>query len=1241
MKKLIYCALAFAAGLFATSCQQENLEPVAQENTVTYTVEVPGVATKAYGEGQEVNQLIYEVWKTDETGEINDNAVRLYQVNNKDLTPVNDVKTAYITLNLVQDQTYRLLLWAQVKKEAGFENYNTDNLTRVSYKYDVASAYSANQEQYDAFYATKVISTFTAPKPEKISLKRPFAQLNIATENTVTDYTVAMNTSKVVVEGVPTVFNVATSDATEFETVTFDTFAVPTGTITVATTAGTKDYTYAAMNYVFASKAGINAKVSYDINSTLTSKNLDGSNGATAEATISNNIPNVPLRENYRTNIVGNLLSTSTQYEIVVDADFETEGNGDMFVINDGLIKNINGDYEVSNENGLEYAIENLFAQGGNFYLTAALYDMTDYDVNTPSVPAGKVLNIYGETPVVTRAASDITAVTGVEIIGLSNLIDEVVGSASISGVKLSDDDAVLVNDATEGTLVVSNCEAETILPEGKGEVLEADKVENLAQLQAALVSGVKEINVAQTIVIAAGEEVEIDLNGKTVRAIDTTEQNFELIKNQGTLKIKNTVSETAVMTVEATHNNGWGRYSAVIANTVGGNLTVEGNIILEHLGGTDMAYGIDNLTNGKGTSAVTTIDGATVKSPYRAVRQFLNGTEATNKLTVKTGSKLYGNNKSIFFHDPSTGANSGELVVEEGAELYGDVYLFVTAGSTEWPVSVSIAASSLMDGSEVLSGNVPVTHSVVEDNGVWTVKTNQAKVGDVTYLSFAEAVAEAKAGDTITMLSDVTLSESLTLPAGITFNGNGKQINGSINAGGNLTFAGHTKVTAFSASYYNRTITIGEGACLEVTGGGRVSLAYGNTFNITGNIEDAKTADKANVQPSLIIPAGISITGGNDATMNVTNAYVKIGSTTSKPGEANGKFTLNFNNSIAEFTKEFGFYAPTGGKTPEFEMNIENSVFTTAAKLCVAASNSVINVESSNVTLGTYLRNSGEINLTDGSVLTGATIQFGENGGNDGSITVDNSSLTILGGSAAHAFDGRGVGCITAKNKAAVEIDYVKDMILMVGDDCTFTYKKLDNCSEVVTNAEELVAALAEGKNVFFANDITVAATKGGYNKAGILQNKAQTIDGNGHTLTVTGAGATWDCAIYTNGGLIKNLTVAGAMRGIFTAGQSSDLHIDNVVFQNVIYTFNSDGDMPANPFGVYVSNSTVNGWTSHSNMHTEVVYNNCSFGEGSGYKYCRPYGKTSFVECTFCSGYTVDESITDDITYTNCVFN
>ncbi|MBO7188823.1 MAG: hypothetical protein J6V31_04485 [Tidjanibacter sp.] len=207
-----------------------------------------------------------------------------------------------------------------------------------------------------------------------------------------------------------------------------------------------------------------------------------------------------------------------------------------------------------------------------------------------------------------------------------------------------------------------------------------------------------------------------IDLGGNTLSSTDETQKNYELIKNAGTLLVKN-----GTMKVEATINSGWARYSAVIANVVGGNLTVE-NVNIEHLGGTDMAYGIDNLTNGKGTYAVTTIDNSTVKSPYRAVRQFLNGIEATNELYVKAGSTLEGTNKSIFFHDPSTHANSGKLVVEEGAELKGDVYLFVTAGSAEWPVEVSIAASALVGESAVTSGNVPAGYAVELVDGNWTV---------------------------------------------------------------------------------------------------------------------------------------------------------------------------------------------------------------------------------------------------------------------------------------------------------------------------------------------------------------------------------------------------------------------------------------------------------------------------------------------------------------------------------------
>ena len=195
-----------------------------------------------------------------------------------------------------------------------------------------------------------------------------------------------------------------------------------------------------------------------------------------------------------------------------------------------------------------------------------------------------------------------------------------------------------------------------------------------------------------------------------------------------------------------------------------------------------------------------------------------------------------------------------------------------------------------------------------------------------------------------------------------------------------------------------------------------------------------------------------------------------------------------------------------------------------------------------------------------------------------------------------------------------------------------------LDNTAVAVSTADELVEALKNEFSVKFANDITIAATKGGYSKAGILQNAAQTIDGNGHTLTVTDAGGTWDCAIYTNGGLIKNLTVAGSFRGIFTAGQSCDLYIENVTFMNVVYTFHSDGGNKA--YGVYVSNSVVNGWTSFSNVYKEVVFTNCTFGKGSGYAFCRPYNPCVFENCKFSTDMEFDTTKTQEILFKDCTY-
>lgn len=174
--------------------------------------------------------------------------------------------------------------------------------------------------------------------------------------------------------------------------------------------------------------------------------------------------------------------------------------------------------------------------------------------------------------------------------------------------------------------------------------------------------------------------------------------------------------------------------------------------------------------------------------------------------------------------------------------------------------------------------------------------------------------------------------------------------------------------------------------------------------------------------------------------------------------------------------------------------------------------------------------------------------------------------------------------------------------------------------------------------ENVTLFGDITVSASEtnanSGYGATGVTVTDGAVLDGQGNVLTVSDANGTWDCVVAAKGGTIKNLTVAGAMRGIFMPGANGDVYIDNVIFKDVIYTFNSDAGNKN--YGVYISNSTLNGWTSHSDVHKEVVYTNCNFGEGSGYAYCRPYGPTSFVGCAFEAGFEIDAR--GKITFENC---
>ena len=640
---------------------------------------------------------------------------------------------------------------------------------------------------------------------------------------------------------------------------------------------------------------------------------------------------------------------------------------------------------------------------------------------------------------------------------------------------------------------------------------------------------------------IKVNKNITLDLNGNTITGTDNATGSFALIEIQpGAELIIEDSSEpsTGNITLTATNDRDWNAYSSVISNQRG-KLTVNGGTI-EHLGGTDMAYGIDNLTNGKGTYAETIITGGTVKSTYRAIRQFLNGTEAQNILTVN-GGIIEGANKSIWMQDPSKNANTGTLTVGENAQLKGDVYLYVTDGSTSWPVEVIIAAAALAEGSEVISANVPAGYEVKKMNDVYGVYHGVAKIADVLYESLAEAATAAQNGETIKLLwqegqAPISMAATFVGNKTVTITGtaNVDWSKGWFYVGRNGEGYGHV-------IFYDAKLTsVSNSTGLGINVSGRKK---GSTDTYNGEVEFKNST----VVLDYLIQKNVMTL--DNSTLTVKNGFAVGGrpaSETENGEDATATMTLS-NNSKVVVNNHNGMglgYEAIG------IMNIDaTSTFETTQNFLITA-NGTMNVNGGNVkTVGT-LTNNGTVNIND------ATVEIAK---------LDNDNLLFISG----------------ENTFKVEDATGSLYAVRVKDGAIF------NNSYMRGGKNETVRLLGS------------ATFNGGFECA-YLQGKSadeSNTDNNGVGGTITIEEGTTVHATYgvefsnnyvLNGGTIE------------LSGGNADGNLWGFVFQHADYTINSDivvnglvNDTPYyTPIHFTYVKATVNGKINQSNAKGEVIY-------------------------------------------------
>ena len=311
MKKILFFASALAGLSFAASCQQEEFAPVEESNVVTFEVGIPEVATKAVvDDGTNINDLAYAVYRTaaetkEEAQEANDLQL-FYQKNYAQVSFDNGSTT--IPIELINDQNYLIVFWAQVNDawvKGEFDPVNNGNIT---YPEDM----SANDSGLAAFTNVAFLSADEIKGgaiKRGVKLERPFAQINIGTTlpKNVTE-TVELYKSSVTVTGAGASYNPITKEivaSTSTNPVEFELAEVPGGELSVNST----DYEYVAMNYIFANgSVGVAFNIETKKHGTV----------------VTEAIPEVPVQTNYRTNIVGNLLTSEAEYSVTLDNTWGT-----------------------------------------------------------------------------------------------------------------------------------------------------------------------------------------------------------------------------------------------------------------------------------------------------------------------------------------------------------------------------------------------------------------------------------------------------------------------------------------------------------------------------------------------------------------------------------------------------------------------------------------------------------------------------------------------------------------------------------------------------------------------------------------------------------------------------------------------------------------------------------------------------------------------------------------------------
>lgn len=372
MRKIYYLPLA-AVALLSAACSSEVDGPNLQtgnEAEAIFSLEVPSrIQTYAYGDGTTVERLHYAVYEHSDNGTVSEPVI------------TGSVNDAFAGATKVYTQKFKVITGVTYDFVFFADDENSP------YEFDMATAtltdkeaqengkITGNKETRDAFYGV-ITHTVTETFSKGVELKRPFAQLNLGT-NDLTETIVknkfgedlaGLNTS--VTTQTYASMNLLTNEVSDKVSVTFEKSGVPEGE-----TFPVKDYDYLSMNYLLMPAELVRHNCVFAIY-----------NGA--EMVRDFTVPNLPLQRNFRTNVYGTLLTTEGEVKIEIVSDFEGD-YGEEQEIAPGLFFNSEKkSYSVESAEGFVAFLENI--QNGDFEKNTSVVLNADIDMDGQVLPMVK-----------------------------------------------------------------------------------------------------------------------------------------------------------------------------------------------------------------------------------------------------------------------------------------------------------------------------------------------------------------------------------------------------------------------------------------------------------------------------------------------------------------------------------------------------------------------------------------------------------------------------------------------------------------------------------------------------------------------------------------------------------------------------------------------------------------------------------------------------------------------------------